>query len=81
MTDYVSFFVRYIPFWATPICFLGLEFGYVYWLKSRKKVYRFCFILAFFCTLLNLFYFMIGGPERAVEFWQTQIVYEYFIKE
>ena len=64
MMDQIAFMVRYIPFWAIPLAFISVEFGFRYWLKGRKRVYRFCFFLTIFSFVMTCLYFWAGGPEK-----------------
>ena len=68
MLTAVCFFIRYIPFWSIPIAFISAEFGYKYWLKRRKKIYRVCFGLSIFSLICSAYYFWAGGPEKSVKF-------------
>jgi hypothetical protein len=64
--DICSFFLKYTPFWAVPTIFISLEFAYVYWLKSIRKVaFGFVFIGSF-SGISIIYYFWHGGPEGAV---------------
>ncbi len=63
--DTILFFIRHTPFWAIPIFIIALDFAYLYWLKSFKKV---AFIFAFVAMLSLvsvIFYYWAGGPHKA----------------
>ena len=36
--DVLYFILRYTPFWAVPLMLICLQYGYIYWLKSIRKV-------------------------------------------
>jgi hypothetical protein len=63
----IFFLARHTPFWAVPILVLGLEFGYLFWLKKKKLSAFFCFLLATIGTLSVAFYWWAGGPEKSVK--------------
>lgn len=65
MTE-IYFLARHIPFWATALLVLGGEFGYLFWLRKKKKTATFCLMLALIGASCNVFYIWVGGPERAV---------------
>jgi len=60
------FIIRHTPFWAIPIMVLAGEFGYMFWLKKKKKTATFCLMLAAISTAACAFYFWQGGPEKSV---------------
>jgi hypothetical protein len=62
----VFFMVRHTPFWSVPLVILGLEFGYVYWLRKKKKASSIYLTLAFLGVLATSFYIWAGGPEKSV---------------
>jgi hypothetical protein len=64
----IYFFARHIPFWATALFVLGGEFGYVFWLKKKKKAATMFFMLALIGFSCNIFYIWAGGPEKTVKF-------------
>jgi hypothetical protein len=61
------FLARHIPFWGIPLIIMGGEFGYMYWLKKKKKSAALCLMLAFIGLTSNIFYVYIGGPDQAVK--------------
>lgn len=62
--DTLLFICRYIPFWAIPCFFMGMHFGYTYWLKDHRRIAVVCMTISLFClTALALFYLM-GGPDQ-----------------
>ena len=65
--DGIYFVTRYIPFWAIPTIIICLEFAYIYWLKSRKKIVFIFMSSASFSFLSLVFYYMSGGPEKSVQ--------------
>jgi hypothetical protein len=62
----IYFLARHIPFWATAMLVLGAEFGYLFWLRKKKKTATLCLMLALIGAGSNAFYIWVGGPERAV---------------
>lgn len=64
----VYFLVRHTPFWAVPLVVLSAEFGYMYWLRKKKKAAILCLMLALIGTATCGFYFWQGGPEKSVKF-------------
>lgn len=64
--DFIYFLLRYIPFWTVPIVLIAGEFSYIYWLKSFHRLAYILFAIAFFCLILNGFYFWSGGPDKIV---------------
>ncbi|MBA2403570.1 MAG: hypothetical protein H0V66_02265 [Bdellovibrionales bacterium] len=67
MTE-LFFLARHTPFWAVPMLVLGGEFGYLFWLKKKKKTAIMCMMLALIGLSCNLFYIWAGGPEKSVKF-------------
>jgi hypothetical protein len=65
MTE-IYFITRHTPFWAIPIFVMSGEFGYLFWLKKKKKAAMFCMILAFLSLAATSFYYWAGGPEKSV---------------
>ena len=65
--DIIYFILKYIPFWAVPIALISAEFGYIYWLKSLKKISITFLITAFFCVISIVYYYLAGGPIGAVK--------------
>lgn len=63
----VYFFTRHIPFWGVPLLALGLEFGYLFWLRKKKKSATVCMIIALFGLVSIGFYYWAGGPEKSVK--------------
>jgi len=66
MTE-IFFLARHVPFWATALIVLGGEFGYLFWLKKKKKTATLCLIIAFIGLAANGFYIWAGGPEKSVK--------------
>lgn len=64
----VYFLARHTPFWAIPLIVLGGEFGYIFWLKKKKKSAGFCLSIAFVGLLATSFYVWAGGPQKSVKF-------------
>ena len=64
----IYFIIRHTPFWATPMLILGAEFGYLFWLKRKKRTAFMCLMLALIGTSFNAFYFWAGGPEKSVQY-------------
>lgn len=63
----VYFLARYTPFWSIPIFMIAAEFTYVFWVRKRRKITIFCFLLALFTLLCTVGYYFVGGPEKAVQ--------------
>ena len=63
----IYFLARHIPFWAIPLIILGGEFGYMFWLKKKKKSATMCFIIAFIGFSATTFYVWAGGPSKSVK--------------
>jgi hypothetical protein len=66
MTE-IYFLSRHTPFWAIPMFILGAEFGYLFWLKKKKKTATFCLMIALIGAGCNGFYIWSGGPEKSVK--------------
>lgn len=66
--ELIIFIVKYIPFWAVPLGMISAQFAYIYWLKSSRKLSYLFVIGTSLSFFLNVFYFWIGGPQKAVEF-------------
>jgi hypothetical protein len=64
----VYFLARHTPFWAIPMFVLSAEFGYVFWLRKKKKGAIFCLFLALIGAGATGFYYWAGGPEKSVKF-------------
>ena len=64
----IYFLIRYTPFWAIPTILIGLEFSYVYWLRSRKKEVAGLMVATFISLSMIIFYYWAGGPEKSVQF-------------
>jgi hypothetical protein len=60
------FLIRHTPFWAIPVLVLSGEFGYLFWLRKKKRAAVFCLMLALISTSVTSFYFWAGGPEKSV---------------
>jgi hypothetical protein len=67
MTE-LYFFARHTPFWAIPLLVLGAEFGYLFWLKKKKKMSTIFLMLSLVGLLCNIFYIWAGGPEKSVKY-------------
>jgi hypothetical protein len=65
--DLLGFFTRHTPFWSIPMAFIAFEFGYKYWLKRRKVVYRTCFFIGLCGLSMTAIYIWAGGPEKTPE--------------
>jgi drug/metabolite transporter superfamily protein YnfA len=66
MTE-IFFLARHIPFWATALIVLGGEFGYLFWLKKKKKTATLCLMIVLIGLAANVFYIWAGGPEKSVK--------------
>ena len=64
----IYFLARHTPFWAIPVMVLSLEFGYVLWLKKKKKSAMMCIMLAMIGVGAVSFYYWAGGPEKSVKY-------------
>ena len=64
--DLFYFMLRYIPFWAVPVFMITAEFGYIFWLKSYRRLPVFLFITALFSLCFVAFYYWAGGHELVV---------------
>ena len=62
------FMTRHTPFWAIPLLILSAEFGYMFWLKKKKRTALFCVSLALIASACCAFYFWQGGPEKSVNY-------------
>lgn len=63
----VYFLARHTPFWAIPTMIFGAEFGYMFWLKKKKRSAVLCVMLAMFGFASTSFYVWAGGPEKSVK--------------
>jgi hypothetical protein len=64
--DYFYFLIRHTPFWAIPLLYICLQFGYLYWSKEYRRA-AFCFLaLTPFIGLSLILYYWLGGPELTV---------------
>jgi hypothetical protein len=70
----IYFLARHVPFWAVPMMVLGAEFGYVLWLKKKKRKAYFCLVFFFFGLISVSFYAWAGGPEKSV-----QVIKKYYL--
>jgi hypothetical protein len=61
------FMIRHTPFWAVPLIVLGGEFGYMFWLKKKKKSATICLMLGILGLMAISFYVWAGGPEKSVK--------------
>ncbi len=76
MTE-IYFLIRHTPFWAIPMIILGAEFGYLFWLRKKKRSAMMCLFIAMIGFMATTYYVWAGGPERAVKiFIQTQRSFE-----
>lgn len=64
----IYFLARHTPFWAIPSLIFAGEFGYMFWLKKKKRSAALCVIIAIFSLSANLFYMWAGGPEKSVKY-------------
>jgi hypothetical protein len=62
----IYFLARHTPFWAIPIAILSVEFGYLFWLRKKKRAAFIYFMLFIICMSSSGFYFWAGGPENSV---------------
>lgn len=65
--DMFYFVIRHTPFWAVPLLYIGLQFGYLYWVKEYRRPAFAFFALAFLMSIMIIFYYWGGGPEKSVE--------------
>lgn len=65
--DMIYFLVRHTPFWAFPVLIIGGEFAYISWLKSKLLIVRICAVLVIISLVAIVYYYMAGGPEKAVK--------------
>ncbi len=63
----IYFLARHTPFWAVPLMVLSAEFGYVLWLKKKKKKAYFCLVIFLVGFFSVSFYAWAGGPEKSVQ--------------
>lgn len=64
----VYFLARHTPFWAIPMVVLSGEFGYMFWLRKKKKAAMLCITFALIGASASGFYFWQGGPEKSVKY-------------
>lgn len=64
----IYFLIRHTPFWAVPTVMVAFEFGYIYWLRKRKKVATGFFGVGCFALSFLIYYYIIGGPEKSVDY-------------
>ena len=64
--DEIYFLTRYIPFWAIPLFLIAGEFGYLFWMRKKKKLVAFCLTLSLIGLICTVFYYIAGGPEKSV---------------
>ena len=62
----IYFLARHTPFWAVPIMVMAGEFGYVFWLKKKKRRAYTCLIFFMLGLFAVSFYAYAGGPEKTV---------------
>jgi hypothetical protein len=60
------FLIRHTPFWAVPVMVLAGEFGYVFWLKKKKRQTYVCLVFFAISFFTVCFYYWAGGPEKSV---------------
>ncbi len=65
MADILIFIFKYTPFWSVPSMIIGMNFGYLYWLKSLKRASVLMFTIAAFSFILTIIYFWTGGSTNA----------------
>ncbi|MCP4914276.1 MAG: hypothetical protein GY909_14280 [Oligoflexia bacterium] len=71
--DIIFFIVKYIPFWSVPSIMIGLQFGYIYWLKDVFHLAYAFYSLAGFSLLSIIYYIYAGSPEKAVSILDNMI--------
>ena len=71
--DIIFFVVKYIPFWSVPTIMIGLQFGYIYWLKDVYYLAYLFYGVAAVSVLSIIYYIYAGSPERAVSILDTMI--------
>lgn len=65
--------VRHTPFWGIPFLYIGLQFGYIYWVKEFRKI-SFAFLALGGLAFVSLCYYMVaGGPDHSVELIQQTL--------
>ncbi|TNF31755.1 MAG: hypothetical protein EP319_01340 [Deltaproteobacteria bacterium] len=65
--DVVYFIIKYIPFWAVPMCFIFFPTGYIFWTKDSRAVSAVLFSLGLLCIAFIGFWAWAGGPDRSVQ--------------
>ena len=65
------FLARHIPFWAIPLILISGELTYLFWLRKKRKLAIFCFILCLLGIGFNVFYIYSGGPEKSAKTLKT----------
>jgi hypothetical protein len=63
----IYFLARHAPFWGVPLLILGLEFGYLFWLKKKKRSAMLGVLVALIGFSATVFYVWAGGPEKSVK--------------
>lgn len=63
----IYFLARHTPFWAIPVLILAAEFGYMFWLKKKKKSAMLCLMIGLIALSSVSFYYWAGGPEKSVK--------------
>lgn len=63
----IYFLARHAPFWGVPLLILGAEFGYLFWLRKKKKSAFTCLLIAMIGLSATSFYVWAGGPEKSVK--------------
>ena len=70
------FLIRHTPFWAVPIMVLSGEFGYMFWLRKKKKQAYYALLLFSVAFCFVIFYAWAGGPEKSV-----QIIKKFYLEQ
>jgi hypothetical protein len=71
----IYFLARHTPFWAVPLIVIGLEFGYMFWLRKKMATVTMCMILVLIGLSSISYYVWAGGPEKSVK-----IIKQFYIK-
>jgi len=65
--DSIFFIIKYIPFWAVPMCFILFPTAYIFWTKDSRAVSAILFMSGMSCVALIAFWVWAGGPDKAVQ--------------
>jgi hypothetical protein len=65
--DTLFFIIKYIPFWAVPMCIIFFPTGYIFWTKDARAISSVLFIIGLFCIAFIVFWIWAGGPDKAVQ--------------